>query len=135
MEVRIEYKKLRNAIERSPDVAKDEINKFLVRAQSVLKQKINQSPWSMGRSGGGAPVASGNLKRSHKYDLKPFSLEISIDEQRAEYAKYVHGIAGFTRKRTYQLRPWLRYAEDKSSKEINNFGKTMLDNLVSDLAR
>lgn len=134
MEVRIDYAKLKRAIEKNPTVTKDEVNKFLVRAQSVLKQKINQSPWSMGRSGGGVPVASGNLKRSHNYDLKPFSLEISIDERRAEYAKYVHGIVGFSRKRTYQLRPWLRYAEDKSSKEINNFGKTMLDNIVSELA-
>lgn len=135
MDIKIEYDKLKRAIERSPNMVKDKTNVFLIRAQAVLKQGINQSPWRIGGSGGGVPSATTNLKKSHEYKLAPFSLTVAVNESRASYAKYVHGIDGYVRKRSYQLRPWLRYVEKQSENRINSYAKSLLEDIVKDLAQ
>lgn len=135
--VKLEYSDLKRAIQKSPQVIADETDKFLVRAQSEYKRSILGSPWRMGQQGGGVPVGTGsgagNLKNSHTYKIEPFKLVIGVNENRADYAPYVHGIKGYPRKRTYQLRPWLRYAEESQQSKVDQHARKLLDEIVKAL--
>lgn len=124
MQIEIDYKKLKNAIERNPRLVRDETNKFLVRSQGAFKQSINQSPWRVGGGGGGVPVLTGNLKKSHDYELKPFELRITVNERKADYASPVH-----------KGRPWLEYAEKNSKTKINEFAVKLLQDITADLGK
>lgn len=138
-DARIEYDQLKRAIQKSPQVIADETDKFLVRAQSEYKRSILGSPWRMGQSGGGVPVGTGsgagNLKNSHTYKIEPFKLVIGVNESRADYAPYVHGIKGYPRKRSYQLRPWLRHAEKSQQSKVDQHAKALLNKIVKVLGR
>jgi hypothetical protein len=130
MKIEIEYEKLKQAILRNPTIVRDRTNVFLVRSQAILKQNINQSPWRIGGRGGGSPVLSGNLKKSHEYQLFPFSLRVTVNEEKSPYAKFVHE---GTRK--LQSRPWLRYAEIQSEGRINNYAQSLLKEITEDLGK
>jgi hypothetical protein len=124
LEVKLDYNKLKKAIERNPRVVKDHTDVFLVRTQSYVRRGIEGSRWTMGSSGGGVPVDTGNLKKSHEYKLEPFKFSVTVDNRRAEYADPVH-----------RGRPWLRYAEQKALPQINREAKTLLENITNDLAK
>lgn len=130
MDIEFEYKALEQAIKRSPQIVAQETKDFLYRGQARLMKAINQDRWRVGNDGGGVPVLSGNLKKSHEIDMQPFSLRIWVNENRSEYADYVHS---GTRK--MEARPWLRYAEDKARPQINEDAKTLLDNVVTQLGK
>lgn len=130
MQFELDYTKIKEAIRRNPTMVRQETNNFLVRSQAVLKQNINQDPWRVGGSGGGSPLLSGNLKKSHEYTLRPFELRIDVNERKSDYARYVHGGT-----RNMEGRPWLRYAEQNSESKINAHAKTLLENIVNDLGK
>lgn len=112
----------------------DETRKFFVRGLARYTSTIGNNPWRKGMSGGGAPVATGNLRDdAHRKEINAFSARIFIDERRAPYAPYVHGIEGYPRKRSYQLRPWLSYAMDTT--DIRPLEDDLLKNIVADLAK
>ena len=52
----------------------------------------------------------------------------------APYAKYIHKLPGYARKRKYQLRPWLDYARDTARPAIEQHERQLLDDIVKDLA-
>ena len=122
MELKIDYKKLKQAIKRSPQRVAKESKVFLYRASNELERNAGQSPWKVGRSGGGVPVATGNLLRSHKSKIEPFKLTYYQDERKADYGKYIH-----------PKRPWLTWVQMKSASKINNDAEKMLKNIVEDL--
>lgn len=135
MKIKFEYAKLRTAILKNPTVVRDETAKFFIRSQASLRSKIANSPWRLGSNGGGSPVKTGNLQKAHVYRITATELSITVNQNKAPYAKYVHGIDGFPRKRSYQLRPWLRYAEKSSMPDINSFARQLLNNITEALGK
>lgn len=128
-------KEFEKAIARNPTVVVNELKDFFVRGIAVYKSIIWNNPWRMGMSGGGSPVArvgGGTLRNSHEPKYEKFSARIFPT---ADYKSYVHGIEGMSRKRTYQLRPWLDYAFNKGESGVRIKEKDMLKNIVKQLAK
>lgn len=135
MKIDFEYEKLKRAIKRNPQIVAQETKDFLYRANARLTSKIGSSPWRMGMNGGGVPKLSGNLRDAHESKQEAFQLTISVNERKAPYAPYVHGIKNFPRKRSYQLRPWLRFAEKEATPQINEDAKRLLRNVTEALGK
>lgn len=138
---------LKAAIARRPRTVRTEVGKFLVQGMAVYNRGIIRQPWRMGGAGGGVPVSndprykrpyqrqkSGNLRDTHKRTIEAFEARIGPDTSRAPYAAFVHGLEGYPRKRSYQLRPWLDFVFKKSENEIKGLESKLLDTLVNDLA-
>ncbi|MEQ9135757.1 MAG: hypothetical protein RLO51_11150 [Thalassobaculum sp.] len=123
---------LRRAVLRNPQTVLTEVGKFLVRGIAVYNRIIIRNPWRRGMSGGGAPKDTGNLRDTHVREIQPWSGRIYPT---APYAPYVHGIEGFRRRRTYQLRPWLDHAKQTGDREIQQLQGQLLDGIIGDLAR
>lgn len=123
---------LRRAVNRSPQTVLTEVAKFLQRGIAVYNRIIIRNPWRKGMSGGGAPVATGNLRDTHVREINTWNARIYPT---APYAAYVHGIEGFKRTRSYQLRPWLDHAKEQGAQEIERLEGVMLSAIVGDLAR
>ncbi|MFA6158895.1 MAG: hypothetical protein WC763_04735 [Candidatus Paceibacterota bacterium] len=130
------FRELQAAAKRNPEKVKSEVGKFLQRGMAAYKRVIFNSPWRVGGSGGGAPVAQaesgGNLRQTHMTEIQAWQARVFPT---APYAPYVHGIEGYPRKRSYQLRPWLDYAAEKSAGEIEKLQDEMIGNIVGDLAK
>ena len=127
------------AIKRNKQETLQQLAIFFTRAKAKYTSTIINNPWSVGGSGGGAPVDTGALRDSHQSGSKieEFSLIVGPDEGVAPYAKYVHGRRpGEVNKRTgVKSRPWLNYAFDKNEKEVRSLGNDMLKNIVKDLSK
>lgn len=128
------FDELRKAVAREPQRVIDEAKNFFVRGLAIYRRTILNNPWRMGGTGGGAPRASGNLAQTHQQEIEPWRASIFPNLQAAPYAPYVHGIDGWNRSRSYQLRPWLDYARDVNKRDIEDLEDTLLDNIVDDLA-
>lgn len=124
MNIQLSYNSLKRAIRKNPFKTSAEIKIFLYKTSTILERRAGQSPWRVGGSGGGVPVDTGNLLRSHKSTIKPFRLEYIQDDKKADYGKAVH-----------KKRPWLRHVKDKSEKEIERLEKIMLKNIVDSLGK
>jgi hypothetical protein len=135
IEIKIDSKKLEQAIKRNPSFVARETKTFLYRVEKRLESKTGSAPWRVGEMGGGSPVKTGNLLRSHKAKREPFSLTWFQDEKKAPYGKYVHGIKGFPRKRSYKLRPWLEWVKTQSEKQISDDTQRLLRAITEDLAK
>ena len=122
---------LKAAIARNPRKTVEEAGKFIVRGLAVYRGYIMSNPWTKGRSGGGAPVDTGNLRDTHQTEIDTWKGRIFPT---APYAAYVHGIEGYPRKRSYPLRPWLDHAKDKGESKIEQLQQDMLDAIIRDLA-
>jgi len=130
---------LSRAVKRNPRKTIEALKIFFVRAKAKYTSTIINNPWSVGGSGGGAPVDTRALRDSHQSGSKieKFSLVIGSDERVAPYAKYVHGRRpGEVNKRTgVKSRPWLNYAFDKNELAVKKLGNDMLKNIVKDLSK
>ena len=132
----IGMQELKLAVARNPQQVVMSGKKFLQRGMAAYRSTIRNSPWRMGMAGGGAPVAlvnGGNLRDKHVTDIT--NLTATIGPRDVKYASYVHGIDGWPRKRTYQLRPWLDYAKRKNKTKIEQLYLEMLTDIRNDLAR
>jgi hypothetical protein len=126
-------KEFQAALKRNPVKVATEVKTFIVRGIAKYNEGIIRNPWMMGSSGGGAPVDTGNLRDTHVRQIKAFEGRIYPT---APYASYVHGLDGKKRsKRGLQLRPWMDYVFNKKDKEIRDLQKTLLKNIVGDLAK
>ena len=126
--MKIDSEKLTRAIQKFPQEVKDATDIFLVRASSFYKSSIVQSPWRLSSAGGGSPLDSGNLKKSHEYKIEPFKLVISVNERKSPYASFVHD-------GTYKMqeRPWLDYAVKTQENKINSEAKELLQRVTDEL--
>lgn len=130
MEVQVDFKgfdELKRAILRNPDKTRQEVGSFLVRGMAVLNRGIIRNPWEVGSSGGGAPVATGNLRDTHTRQINTWDAYIQAT---APYASFVHE---GTKK--MQSRPWLDDAVENSTNELKDLEEKMVENIVVDLAR
>ena len=125
---------LKAAIARNPQRVRSEVGKFLVRGMAVYNRGVIRNPWRVGSGGGGAPVATGNLRDTHRREISVWEARIGPDPMRAPYAKYVHGIDGYPRRGTYELRPWLDWVFAHSEPEIMKLEGALLDTITADLA-
>lgn len=127
------FTELQRAIKRNPQKVRDETGKFLVRAMAAYNQGILRSPWRMGnRTGGGAPVATGNLRDTHQREIRPFEARIYPT---APYAAYVHGVGGKkVNSRGVMLRPWLNYVFKTKDSEVQRHADAFLQAVTRDLA-
>jgi hypothetical protein len=119
-----DFKDLERAIKRNPQVVANETKDFLTRAGARLQSKAGNNPWRVGSSGGGVPVATGNLLRTHELRFKPFSLRFGVMSNKAPYASAVH-----------KKRPWLVWVKKQSEKDINEDSKRLLRNITDDLGK
>lgn len=129
-EVSISIEKLdafKSAIARNPQKVRQETKDFLVRGLAVMRQGIGREPWRLGSAGGGAPVASGTLMRTHQQEVGDFEARIYPT---AKYAPYVHQGTKFL-----MSRPWLDYVAEKGAPAVNELAEKLIDNVVKDLAR
>lgn len=122
---------LQAAVRRNPQRVRDEAGKFLTRGIAAYNRVIMRNPWRRGMSGGGAPVKTGNLRDTHRREVRPWDARIYPT---APYAPYVHGVKGFARRRSYQLRPWLDFAKETADREVEGYERDMLKAIVDDLA-
>jgi hypothetical protein len=123
------------AVNRNPQLVVRETKNFLSRGISSYNKIIIRSPWRMGSTGGGSPVAKvngGNLRDTHARIIGQWEARIYPT---APYAPYVHGLAGYPRRRSYQLRPWLDFAQQQADSQIVTLQNTLLKNIVADLAK
>lgn len=111
---------LKQNIQRNPDVIKREVGKFLTRGMAVYARILLNSPWRVGSAGGGVPVATGNLRDTHQKIMLPYEAWI---RPTAPYAEVVH-----------KNRPWLEYAFDKGSKDIEKLEGELMEEIANKLA-
>jgi hypothetical protein len=117
---------LTNAIKRNPKQVIKYGREYMRKGLAEYMRTIRGTPWRVGGSGGGAPVATGNLRDSH---LPPiygtFQSEIRANNVgNADYAKYVHA-----------KRPWLDYAKNQNAEKIKDLQDKLLQEIVTKLAK
>jgi hypothetical protein len=131
----IGLRELKLAVARNPQQTLTFSKRFLQRGLAEYKRGVNNSPWRMGMQGGGAPVArqfGGNLRDTHVTRIDGLTGNI---RPTAAYAPYVHGIKGWPRKRTYQLRPWLDHVKKDKRPKIEQLYRELLGDIAGDLAK
>ena len=116
---------LREAFNRSPQVVKSEASNFLSRGIAEYNKVIMRNPWTVGASGGGAPVATANIRDTHQRQVEDWQAWI---RPTAEYAGYVHEGTG-----SMVSRPWLEYAQETGDRYIIILQNQMLDNIIKQL--
>jgi len=117
-------------IRKNPEVVKKETADFFNKSIIEFKRVVNISPWRLGGNGGGAPVDTGNLRESHKTDIRAFTATYGVNTRRADYAWAVH--EGTARMKE---RPWLNYAIDQKKGVIDKLANEMLKKVVVNLAK
>lgn len=117
---------LQKAIRKSPETVASEINMFLQRTGALLRKGIQNNPWMVGASGGGAPKDTGHLRDTHRSTIDKYSLKI---EPMAPYAEFVH--EGTSK---MKARPWLKFTLDSSEQGINGLGQKMIEAVIAKLA-
>lgn len=116
------FEEFEKALLRSPKLVIAESKKLIQRMIAEYKRGIINNPWTVGASGGGAPVNTGNLRDTHKTLFpSPFIGEIYPT---ADYAEHVH-----------KKRPWLDFVFDNKMRDIEKLEDEFLTNIVKDLAR
>jgi hypothetical protein len=123
-------KEFESKIKQHPEVVKRNVANFIKRITASYMRTIINRPWSVNSSGGGAPVSTGYLRDSHAVGISPWE---SFIKPLAPYAKYVHGVDGFSRKASYKLRPWLDYAVDANEKKLVELENELVDNIIKEL--
>jgi hypothetical protein len=112
---------MKSAIQRNPSIVKEKVGNFLKRATGLYQRTIQNSPWKVGMSGGGVPVATGNLRDTHQLTISAWE---AVIQPTASYAGFVH-----------KKRPWLDYAFENNDSEVRELEKEMLNEIVEDLSK
>jgi hypothetical protein len=126
----IGYKELQRAIDKNPRFVVEEGNKFIVRGLAAYKRGIIRNPWQIASHGGGAPVASGNLRDTHRTTIGTLTGKIAPNEDAAPYAKYVALGTRYMRRR-----PWLEYVKKNKESEIQKLYRNLLATITAELAK
>ena len=125
----IGLKEFETAIKQNPAVVIKEARLYFTRALAEYKRVVGRAPWRVGGSGGGVPVAEGNLFNAHGTKFKKYSASYGIVNN-IKYAGYVHG--GTSR---MEERPWLDYAIIKQKSNVKKLYTKMLSDIVKQLAK
>ena len=110
------------ALERNPRIIIAEIKDFTQRALAKYRAGIMRNPWRIGMAGGGAPVATGNLRDTHRSDT--FNMGGRIYPTADQYSGVVH-----------KNRPWLNFVFKDKRPEIDKLQTELLERITKDLAK
>lgn len=114
-----DFERFEKILEESPKKVLDLIKDFLQRGIAVYKRGVINNPWRIGMQGGGAPVATGNLRDTHGTMFNQLDAAIFPSLDDAPYAPYVH-----------KERPWLDFVQESNEKEIQKLEKDLIDNIT-----
>jgi len=114
-------KEFEAAIARNPTFFAIRGGVFIVRALAEYRNVIWRKPWRVGMSGGGVPVATGNLRDTHNQAVQYLMGRIYPT---ASYAHYVH-----------RGRPWLSYAFEQADSKVQEHEKDLADAIIEELSR
>jgi hypothetical protein len=129
--VKINADKLKKAIQRNPVAVRNGALIFMRDSINSYWRGINNTPkWRIGDEGGGVPVATGNLRKAHRKEIAPFESRIWVDENKATYAKFVHG---GTKK--MKAREWLTFAKLSMSRNVEMYQKKFLSDIINNLTK
>lgn len=137
------FNEFKRAIERNPQLVAARGRTFLNRGIMAYRRVIEGAPWRVGQRGGGVPVDTGNLKKSHRYRVTGLRGVIDFDENpnpsqsRYPYGAIVHGDRPKPfkmRGKNLQTRPWLNYAVKKADSTVEVEYRKFLKQIVSELA-
>jgi|GEM_PF-2950013 len=137
------FKKLEKAIRNNPKVVAVQGRLFLNRGIMAYRRVIEGAPWRVGQSGGGVPVDTGDLKRSHTYSVQGLKGVVKFDENpnpsgsRSPYGAIVHGRESKStrmRGKNLKTRPWLNYAVNQADGEVERLYRAFLKEVTSKLA-
>ena len=134
MEIRVSEKDLRaleRAFSRSPEMMRTEGLRMMNRINVGLQRQIIRNPWRIGGAGGGVPVDSKSLRQSHRYEVKPEQVKISVDQAKAK----AYGWAVHEGTSKMQARPWLDYSLEREEQNIKNLADDFLNRVVAYLAK
>jgi hypothetical protein len=112
---------LKEAIARNPEIVKREIGNFLKRGMEVYTRIMLNKPWRVGETGGGVPVATGNLRDTHQLTYLPYEAYI---QPTAPYAGPIHS-----------KRPWLDYAFNQGQQKVEELENNLMEKIAEDLAK
>lgn len=127
----IGFKELRAAILRNPKTMDREVKKYLQRGLSKYKRGIENNPWGVSSKGGGAPVATGNLRDTHLTRIQGYTGTIGPNLAKAPYARYV--ISGT--RRGLPPRDYLSYVKKQNEHRIQSLYRELLRNISRGIAR
>jgi hypothetical protein len=114
-------KEVLDAFARNPKTVERETKNFFSRAIATYKKGIWNNPWRIGMSGGGVPVDTGNLRDTHRTELRRWE---AVIYPTADYKKAVHS-----------TRPWLDYVMATKEKEVMQLADNLLKEITKDLAK
>jgi len=118
------------AFKTAPQEVANEGKIFLTRGLSEYKRvAVQTKPWRIGQSGGGIPVATGNLKEQHRTVISGLAGRFGVGPSRVKYAGYVHD--GTKR---MKARPWLEYARIKADGAVKKHYQVFMDNILKYIA-
>ena len=118
------------AFKAAPREVADEGKIFLTRGLSEYKRvSLQTKPWKVGQSGGGIPVATGNLREQHRTVISGLEGKFGVGQSRVKYAGYVHDGTG-----RMEARPWLEYARIKADGAVKKHYKVFMDNILKFIA-
>lgn len=118
------------AFRSAPQEVANEGKIFLTRGLSEYKRvAVQSSPWRVGQTGGGIPVASGNLKEQHRTVISGLEGRFGVGQSRVKYAGYVH--EGTSK---MEARPWLEYARIKADGSVKKHYQVFMDNILKHIA-
>lgn len=121
------YNEIQAAVRNYPSESRTAVQVFFQRGLATIDRTVKTSPWQVGGSGGGVPVASGNLRqRGHVKELGEWEAKYSVDPSAVRYAAFVHEGTRYMRPR-----PWLDYAKEASMTEIERLQGDLIDSLVN----
>jgi hypothetical protein len=130
MAKKITSAQLIRAFRTAPTEVANEGKIFLTRGLSEYKRiALQTKPWKVGQSGGGIPVATGNLREQHRTVISRLTGRFGVGQTRVKYAGYVHD---GTRK--MEARPWLEYARIKADGAVKKHYKVFMDNILKHIA-
>lgn len=129
----ITVKQLTKAWESSPREVKREGQIFLISGLAEYKKIAVQPPlWKIGQSGGGIPVASGNLRELHTTQIKGLSGSFGLTKSNLKQVKYAGCVHGGTYK--MEARPWLDFAKQKGDRAVKQHYRVFMNNILEYIA-
>lgn len=130
MPKRVTAKQLRKAFRSSPQEVIKEGKIFLLRGLSEYKRiAVQTAPWRVGKSGGGVPISTGNLREMHRTEIKGLEGRFGVPRRATKYAGFVHGGT-----RRMEKRPWLDFARQRADKAVERHYNTFMDNILAHIA-
>lgn len=121
---------LQKMVNDSPGIIRSRSDKLMARVDRIFKTTINRNPWRIGGTGGGVPVDTRHLFRSHVWRRTPWQMSVTVPKGQPKYASAVHEGT-----RRMEARPWMDYAIDKNKAEVKQEAIKFLDDVVKNLAK